>query len=743
MRSVNLAIALIGCVAATANAQLSYSVVDPGRLGGGYDTSALAINNAGHVVGGAMSHGIVTPASPAAYTANFVVAAAPVPSRVVAWGLNGNGQLGFADDSNFRPDAVFNLGPGSGVTQIAAGTLHSLALKSDGLVWAWGRNASGQLGDGSTDNNRLVPVQAVGLGSGSGVVAIAAGSAFSMALKSDGAVLTWGSNQLEDGTPGPSRLTPTAVSGLGAGSARPGAAGHPEGLIAIAAGATSAYALKSDGTVLAWGNNDDGRLGDGTTTQRLTPVQVSGLGPGSGVIAIAAASEAGHVLALKSNGAVVAWGNNAAGQLGDGTTTQQASPVAVSGLGAGSGVTALATGGAYSLALKSDGSVLSWGSNSLGQLGDGTFTPARFTPVPVSGLGPGSGVIAITAGGAASMALKSDGTALSWGSNSNGQLGSDAANACCSATPLLVTGLAGGTRLAAGNNHALAVTSSGGVLSWGQNGAGQLGKNSIDANPFPTGTFGGTVASAPLTSGGSNFSLALKSDGTVRSWGSNTTGQLGDGFLDNTLDGTAVQVRSSAGTGFLTGITAIAAGNTHSVALQSDGTVWTWGNNANGQIGDGTNTTRLLPVQVSGFGPGSGVVAVSAGNNHNLALKLDGSVWAWGGNVVGQLGDGTTTPGFTPVPVSGFGIGSGVVAIAAGNFYSLAMKADGTVWAWGPNLSGQLGDGTLLQKLTPVQVKDPTGTGFLTNVTAIAADDTYLYFGTEHGITRIERAALS
>ena len=673
--------------------------------------------------GGATSHGIVTPAFATSYVANFVFAPAPVPSTAVSWGNNGMAQLGYADETNFKPDSVINLGPASGVTKIAAGGFHSLALKSDGTVLAWGANGSGQLGDGSFANNRLTAVPVSGLGSGSGVVAIAGGSAFSMALKSDGTVLTWGQNvngQLGDGTT-IQHSTPVPVTGLGPGS----------GVVAIAVGATSAYALKSDGTVLAWGNNSNGNLGDGTTTQRLTPVQVSGLGPGSGVVAIVSGTNSNHALALKSDGSVVAWGSNFGGQLGDGTTSQRTSPTAVSGLGPGSGVVAVAAGASHSVALLSNGAVLAWGSNALAQLGDGTFDfiLGRITPGQVSGLGAGSGVVAIAAGATFNLALKSDGTAQAWGNDANGQLGNDNTFFFPASTPVSVDGLAGVTALAAGNAHSLVLKSDGSVLSWGNNSGGQLGKDTIDANPFPLGGLTG-IPDITAISGGSNHTLALKADGTAWAWGNNETGQLGDGWYASTADGTT-QVRNSTNSGPLTGITAISAGNNHSLALASDGSVWAWGNNFNGQLGIGITTAqdgrigRLLPVQV-GFGSGSSVVAISAGTNYSLALKSDGSVWAWGVNTNGGLGDGTTTQRSTPVPVSGLGPGSGVVAIAAGSNHSLALKADGTVWAWGSNANGRLGDGTLVQKLTPVQVKDPTGTAVLTGVIAIAARNSNL-----------------
>jgi alpha-tubulin suppressor-like RCC1 family protein len=183
--------------------------------------------------------------------------------------------------------------------------------------------------------------------------------------------------------------------------------GPGSGVIAVVAGSNHSLALKSDGTVLAWGSNASGQLGDGTAVSRSSPIQVNGLGPGSGVVAIAAGMD--HSLALKSDGTVLAWGGNSSGQLGDGTTSPRPSPVQVSGLGPASSVISIAVGlGSHSLALKSDGSVVAWGANSSGQVGDGTTT-TRVIPVQVSGLGSGSGVVGITAGGSDSFARRSNG----------------------------------------------------------------------------------------------------------------------------------------------------------------------------------------------------------------------------------------------------------------------------------------------------------------------------------------------
>jgi alpha-tubulin suppressor-like RCC1 family protein len=204
--------------------------------------------------------------------------------------------------------------------------------------------------------------------------------------------------------------------------------------------------------------------------------------------------------------------------------------------------------------------------------------------------------------------------------------------------------------------------------------------------------------------GGEQHSLALKSDGTVWAWGLNFTGQVGDGSGIERLS--PVQVTA------LSGMTRIAAGAFHSLAIKSDGTVWAWGDNGSGQLGDGTQTTKFSPVQVSTASGLTNVIAVAAGAGYSLALKSDGTVWAWGRNSSGQLGDGTSTMRLTPIQVSGLTL---ITAIASGQDHSLARKSDGTVWAWGFNGSGQLGDGTFNPTLNPAQV------GGLSGISAIAA----------------------
>jgi hypothetical protein len=328
----------------------------------------------------------------------------PTPARpskctrtctVWAWGYNENGQLGNGGENDSSvPVQVSGL---TGVTAISGGSSAGYALKSDGTVWAWGYNGDGELGDGTTAGS-AVPVQVSGL---TGVTAISGGSSAGYALKSDGTVWAWGDNsdgELGDGTTANSTV-PVQVKGL-------------TGVTAISGGGRggccnyAAYALKSDGTVWAWGDNEDGELGDGTTASSTVPVQVKGL---TGVTAVSGGGSGATVngdsagYARKSDGTVWAWGYNGDGELGDGTTAGSTVPVQVKGL---TGVTAISGGDCVGYALKSDGTVWSWGGNWYGQLGDGTAgteqAPDSTVPVRVSGL---TGVTATSGGGSAGYAL--------------------------------------------------------------------------------------------------------------------------------------------------------------------------------------------------------------------------------------------------------------------------------------------------------------------------------------------------
>ena len=372
--------------------------------------------------------------------------AAGLPGTAWAWGFNGAGELGNGSTAmNSSIPVAVSLAPGTTVTAVAGGYGHSLAITSAGQMLAWGWNGSGQLGNATTTNSRT-PV-AVSLPSGTTVTAIAAGYSHSLALTSTGQVLAWGSNsagQLGDGSTIGSSIPVTV-------SLAPGTT-----VTAIAAGGSHSLALTSTGGALAWGSNQYGQLGNGTTTSSSTPVAVN-VPSGITITAVGAGSTASHSLALTSGGQVMSWGWNGLGQLGNGNTTNSSVPVMV-GLNLGTTVTAIAAGYAHSLARTSTGQLLAWGDNSAGQLGSGSSTSS--SPVAVS-LPPGTAVTDIAGGANHNLALTSANKVLAWGSNDNGQLGLGTINSTgclCVATPVVVSALqTAAVSLAAGNKHSLAI----------------------------------------------------------------------------------------------------------------------------------------------------------------------------------------------------------------------------------------------------------------------------------------------
>jgi alpha-tubulin suppressor-like RCC1 family protein len=341
--------------------------------------------------------------------------------KVMGTGNNQSGELGDGTTTS-RATLVPAVGIDRPVVAIAAGSSHSVALTDDGSVWTWGHNGSGELGNGTTKDSpvpqKVTKVQ--------DVRGIAAGDGFTLVLLADGSVYAWGNNksgQLGDGNAPQDSSTPSPVHGLGSGS----------GVIEVLAGSSFGIVRKADGSILEWGNGTSGQLGDGTTGKQSAPSPVAGFGPGSGVVAVAGGTA--HVLALKSDGSLWAWGHDASGQLGDGGDLDQTKPVPVQGLGPGSGVVRVAAGESFSLALKSDGSVLAWGHNASGQLGNGAPLPGpppgngnppppdSKTPIGVTNLGAGSGIVLIAAGDAHALAMTNVAIVMSWGNNSLGQLG--------------------------------------------------------------------------------------------------------------------------------------------------------------------------------------------------------------------------------------------------------------------------------------------------------------------------------
>lgn len=649
------------------------------------------------------------------------------------WSVGGNGfgQLGTGGNSRTTWAQVSGL---SGVTQISAGAESVYALLSDGTVKAWGDNWFGEIGTGvALQSAAFTPITVPGV---SGVTQIAAGTQQAFFLLSDGTVRAIGRNAWG------SEATPGGRGALGSGSttsdlsATPVTVSNLAGVTQIAAGSASGFALLSDGTVKAWGNNASGQLGNNSTTSSAVPVSVSGL---SGVTQVVANLDAAY--ALLADKTIRAWGRNSSGQLGNGSGSNSTAPVTVTSV---TGAARLAASGNAAYALLGTGAIVGWGDNSGGQLADGSTTnrsqavqvrvPGSLNVVGLASFSPSSDrMYVITGDTTVSVDVVESQLAAAMGSATvKARVGAGSKAAMGATVSLSVSS---GATLGAtsgqtdGNGEYLTTVSvpdawtrpgtivrvsasSGpstgsdtftvlganalgfGYNSWyemgddGAPGGDNQGTGSLRSTPsqfvrvFPS-PIAQVVSCGVGDGGGSNqTTIVLLKDGTVWSVGGNGFGQLGT--TGNSRS------RWAQVTG-LAGVTQLSAGNYHVYALLADGTVKAWGDNSSGMLGAAVSAdASSTPVTVTGL---SNVVQISAGTQQGFFLLKDGTVRAIGRNTFSAaLGNGSSVEkSATPVTVSNL---SGVTQIAGGHQCGYALKSDGTVWAWGANDLGRLGDGT-------------------------------------------------
>jgi alpha-tubulin suppressor-like RCC1 family protein len=571
---------------------------------------------------------------------------------VVCWGDNSSGQLG--DGTTTGDFFRRTVGGFRDAVAVSAGSDHTCAIAGPAAargVFCWGQNTTGQLGDSSTTNRTSLVLA----GTSVFPVAISMNGEHSCARFQDNRVECWGRNdsgQVGDGTT-TTRVDPTAVSGL-------------TGTTLISTGGKHSCAVVGEGVVRCWGDNGLGQLGDGATTSRSTPTPIGAIAFGAAggapppapaanpaeVIAVSPGDS--HACALQRDGRVKCWGDNSNGAVGDGSpinalgrvtgaTARHTTPVFVAGL---ADVTAISASSFSTCALLRNEEVRCWGDNRFGQLGNGATTN-RSTPVTVRDVGGGilRDVVAISGGGGHACALIRGGEVRCWGTNSFNQLGTSVrgdVREAVSAEESSTFGLPA-VEISAGGQHTCARYTNRQIKCWGDTRFGQFGDGTFEPEPHFVIRFGGDsvagIGNATSISSGGFHSCALVEGGSIRCWGRNPNGELGDGTTDNR--GTPVTVRG------ISGATAVSSHGSHTCALQGGG-VLCWGRNGSGRLGDGTMINRLTPVAVSGL---QRVQRVSAALEHTCALLEGGIVKCWGRNDSGQLGDGTTTTRTTPVTV--------------------------------------------------------------------------------------------
>lgn len=635
------------------------------------------------------------------------------------------------------PQPVVGLG-GTAISEVASAAYDSYFVTRAGGVLAVGENPLGELGNGTTTSSPS-PV-AVRIPAGDHVSAIVGGGYFALALTTSGSVLAWGQDfigQLGNGRLSPSVLTPQPV--MLPPSTR---------ITQVAAGCNHALALTASGTVLAWGENLSGQLGDGGRALSDTPVAVR---LPAGTVAKQVAAGCNTSYALTTKGAVYAWGSGSEGQLGTGSTLASSSvPVPVA-MAPGVSVSSISAGNSDGYLLTVTGTVMAWGGNRLGEAGTPGATHV-LRPQPVT-FPRGQAIVSVVGGGFNAFAMTSAHQLYAWGGNTNGQDGIGSLRDLMRPAPVVVPGglaIATVNGASAGGFQAVAETTSGAVLAWGANFDGQLGYG-VDTTSYfavglarsgsayawgsdSTGGFGNgpatTQSLVPLAalagktwrslSAGCTQVLGLSRSGQVYAWGGNFDGQAGGASQSPSTLPAAVPLPGNQPA------VAVAAGCIDSLALASDGRVYAWGANESGELGDGATTVAASPVAVS-LPAGASVKAIAAGCSFGMALTTTGTVYTWGDNSQGQLGHGGGPAVAVPQPVPGL---PPLDAIAAGCYHALGMAADGTVYAWGDNASGQLGTGTTTSSLTPVQVKLPSSV----RAVAIAAGGEQSFLLTSAGV---------
>lgn len=596
-----------------------------------------------------------------------------------SWGQNNNGQLGNIGGSEnvSSPVQISSLS----WNKVYNGQVgDSYAIRSDGTLWGWGYDAA-YAALGSTDYDTYYDTQyrsyvmQVSVGSGSTSVSwrsIASGTAFTLAVRSDGTMWSSGYNnygQLGHGDT-TNRSSPTQI-------------GSNSDWVLVGAGSESSYAINQvPGSIAylhAWGRNDYGQLGTNNITQYNVPTY-TGFSSATGITKIQAGAL--YMMFLLGNGLLYSTGINGIGQLGNNSTVGRSAPVNIA-----SSIVDFATGDSHAVAVNTSGVLYTWGNNNAGQLGlqnpTGSLAPSE-TPVPIASgtVGEFDSWVQVRAGNVTSGGVRSPSLHMAWGLNNYAQTGVGSATQHYS-SPIVIG--SGYSKVVPGGDHKLALTTGGIVYAWGYNGQGQLGNNStITSSSAVSLSSGWTDIAANYY-----FSAGTKTSG-LWAWGYNNYGQVGDNTTAN--KSTPVQIAGGV-------YTSVELGFAHGIAIKNDGSLWTWGYNVNGQLGDGTVVNKSSPIQI---GTDSWtMIAGSVYGYYTMAIRQDGTLWTWGKNDNGQLGDGTRVHRSSPVQI---GSDTDWTYISAGTNTAFGLKSDGSVYAWGSNSSYMLGRVGASPTSSPVQI---------------------------------------
>ena len=550
----------------------------------------------------------------------------------------------------------------------------SLFISGSGRAWAWGSGNNGQLGDNAFGVIRATPISI--LGTAKTFCQISAGEGHSVAIDRNGRVWGWGSNnngQLGDNSTSV-RATPVSIFSAATRT-----------FCKISAGQNFTTAIDRNGRAWGWGFNSTGQLGNNSTAQVTIPTSV--LGAIKTFCHISSGGE--HTLAIDRNGRAWSWGRNSNAQLGDASITSRLTPVSVAG-----GVKTFCridAGNIHNLAIDRNGRLWAWGNNGNGRLGDNSIMER---PTPVSVLGTVKTFCKISAGGNYSLAIDKNGRAWAWGLNQDGNLGDNTLSSRL--TPVSVGGAVKTfCHISAGGGHSLAVDRNGRVWGWGINSGGVLGNNFIVSSSTPRAVYGTrTFCQIGVRSGFNLFTTAIDRNGRVWGWGSNNNGQLGNSSV--TSERTPVSILGAVKT-----FCKISQGGNNVSAIDRTGRAWSWGVNNRGQLGNGdfTLSSQRTPVSVQGTRT---FCEISCGNTHVLAIDRNGRVWAWGEGSDGRLGENSTISRTQPTPVAG--LLKTFCKITGGVPFSAAIDNRGHVWTWGWNVYGGLGDNSTVSKLTPVSI---------------------------------------